>query len=110
MFSLSGEQYGVTLMFSLSGERYGVTLKFKSSHVGCYQATLVFEFRSSLDSPPFHMVRFIEGMHTSPLVQALAPIAPFTPRRIDTSQHANARVEEGLRPDRWVISASRLAL
>ncbi|XP_041952750.1 putative helicase mov-10-B.1 isoform X2 [Alosa sapidissima] len=88
------------------GEQYGVTLRFRARHVGFYQATLVFEFRSAsaaADSPPFHVLRFIEGMHTSALTEALAPIAPYTPRRINASQHPNARVEDGVRPDSFVV-------
>ena len=89
-------------MSSPSGDQYGVTLKFKSSHVGFYCGTLVFEFRSSppVDSKPFHLVRFIEGQHTSALTEALAPVSPYRPCRVTASQPVDSRVEEGLRPAR----------
>ncbi|XP_062396748.1 putative helicase mov-10-B.1 [Sardina pilchardus] len=94
------------------GEQYGVTLRFRSRHVGFYQATLVFEFRSAApeNSAPFHILRFIEGAHTSALTEALAPTAPYTPRRIHASQHPNASVVDGLRPDSFVVQNLKLEL
>ncbi|KAL2103238.1 hypothetical protein ACEWY4_000106 [Coilia grayii] len=86
------------------GEQYGVTLKFQSSQVGFYRATVVFEFRApGVGSQPFHLVRFVEGVHSSPLLDALAPVAPYQPRTVQAVQSATHRVEDGLRPDSQVV-------
>uniref|UniRef100_A0AAZ3P8D6 RNA helicase n=1 Tax=Oncorhynchus tshawytscha TaxID=74940 RepID=A0AAZ3P8D6_ONCTS len=65
-------------------DRYEVQLQFKSSLLGFYPATLVFEFKPSISSssPAFHLLRFIEAQYVTGLARELAPTAPYRPRAI----------------------------
>ncbi|XP_063049770.1 putative helicase mov-10-B.1 [Engraulis encrasicolus] len=92
------------------GDQYEVTLKFQSRQVGLYRASVVFEFRNSASGSgalgqPFHLVRLVEGLHSSPLLDALAPTAPFRPRTVQLIQSTCSRVEDGLRPDSQVVQS-----
>uniref|UniRef100_A0A8C7R6U0 RNA helicase n=1 Tax=Oncorhynchus mykiss TaxID=8022 RepID=A0A8C7R6U0_ONCMY len=72
------------------GDQYEVQLQFKSSLLGFYPATLVFEFKTSISSssssssssPAFHLLRFIEAQYVTGLARELAPTAPYRPRAI----------------------------
>uniref|UniRef100_A0A674EXB5 RNA helicase n=1 Tax=Salmo trutta TaxID=8032 RepID=A0A674EXB5_SALTR len=80
------------------------TLQFKSSLLGFYPATLVFEFKPSLSSssPAFHLLRFIEAQYVTGLARELAPTAPYKPRAIiSATDYLPYTVEDGEPPERW---------
>uniref|UniRef100_A0A674EXA2 RNA helicase n=1 Tax=Salmo trutta TaxID=8032 RepID=A0A674EXA2_SALTR len=87
------------------GAKYEVQLQFKSSLLGFYPATLVFEFKPSLSSssPAFHLLRFIEAQYVTGLARELAPTAPYKPRAIiSATDYLPYTVEDGEPPERWV--------
>uniref|UniRef100_A0A8C7FGG4 RNA helicase n=1 Tax=Oncorhynchus kisutch TaxID=8019 RepID=A0A8C7FGG4_ONCKI len=82
-------------------------LQFKSSLLGFYPATLVFEFKpsisssssSSSSSPAFHLLRFIEAQYVTGLARELAPTAPYRPRAIiGATDYLPYTVEDGEPP------------
>uniref|UniRef100_A0A4W5LHS3 Uncharacterized protein n=1 Tax=Hucho hucho TaxID=62062 RepID=A0A4W5LHS3_9TELE len=90
------------------GDKYEVQLHFKSSLLGFYPATLVFEFKPSLTSPPFHLLRFIEAQYVTGLAKELAPTAPYRPRAIiSATDYLPYTVEDGEPPESF--SANSLA-
>nr|XP_046153547.1 putative helicase mov-10-B.1 [Oncorhynchus gorbuscha] len=95
------------------GDRYEVQLQFKSSLLGFYPATLVFEFKpsissSSSSSPAFHLLRFIEAQYVTGLARELAPTAPYRPRAIiSATDYLPYTVEDGEPPES--LSANNLA-
>uniref|UniRef100_A0A8C7FGJ8 RNA helicase n=1 Tax=Oncorhynchus kisutch TaxID=8019 RepID=A0A8C7FGJ8_ONCKI len=91
----------------LCSDRYEVQLQFKSSLLGFYPATLVFEFKpsisssssSSSSSPAFHLLRFIEAQYVTGLARELAPTAPYRPRAIiGATDYLPYTVEDGEPP------------
>ncbi|XP_041709795.2 putative helicase mov-10-B.1 isoform X1 [Coregonus clupeaformis] len=90
------------------GDQYEVQLQFRSSLLGFYPATLVFEFKPSLSSSPaFHLLRFIEAQYVTGLARELAPTAPYRPRAIiSATASLPYTVEDGEPPES--LSANNL--
>ncbi|CAB1333809.1 unnamed protein product [Coregonus sp. 'balchen'] len=88
--------------------KYEVQLQFRSSLLGFYPATLVFEFKPSLSSSPaFHLLRFIEAQYVTGLARELAPTAPYRPRAIiSATASLPYTVEDGEPPES--LSANNL--
>ncbi|XP_041952751.1 putative helicase mov-10-B.1 isoform X1 [Alosa sapidissima] len=82
------------------GAREEVNIRIKTEQVGCYQEALAFQFRSQEpESEPFHIVRFLEVEHASPLMETLAPTAPYIPVERSVCREERFTVEDGERPD-----------
>lgn len=92
-------------MLCSPGEKYEIIVKFRSQCVGIYQATVAFEFKLSREpSPrPFHIVRYIEAEFNTQLARELAPIEPYTPFKLSRGQPDAFDVDEGERPEKYVL-------
>ncbi|KAM6976888.1 putative helicase mov-10-B.1 [Aplochiton taeniatus] len=90
------------------GERYEIRVRFRSRVVGCYPATLAFEFKADLQphTKAFHIVRFLEARFQTSLSRELAPTAPYRPRSIMALNTQPYNVEDGVPPD--CVSVQRL--
>ncbi|KAG5282698.1 hypothetical protein AALO_G00058890, partial [Alosa alosa] len=88
------------ILILIIGAREEVNIRVKTEQVGCYQEALAFQFRSQEpESEPFHIVRFLEVEHASPLMETLAPTAPYIPVERSVCREERFTVEDGERPD-----------
>ncbi|XP_026857217.2 putative helicase mov-10-B.1 [Electrophorus electricus] len=83
------------------GDKYEVSMMFRSAHVGVYQVTVAFEFKTTVRPccQPFHIVRIIEAESRTQLAQELGPVKPFKPNRLSSCQTENFSVDEGEAPE-----------
>ncbi|XP_054641470.1 putative helicase mov-10-B.1 isoform X2 [Dunckerocampus dactyliophorus] len=59
------------------GDTYEIQVLYQLKCAGNYPATLAFEFKQDLDSPSFHIVRYIQVHYVTTLGMELKPVAPF---------------------------------
>lgn len=89
----------------LPGESFKLRVHCKTSFVGYFPATVLWELlgpgeSGSEGAGTFYIARFLAGVAHSPLAAQLKPTAPFKPTRATRNPVATRRVEEGEKPDR----------
>ncbi|KAJ8399528.1 hypothetical protein AAFF_G00409390 [Aldrovandia affinis] len=87
------------------GDRYEIEVQFLSLHIGCFPATLAFEFKPNplANTKPFYIVRFLEAVSRTKLTMELGPIAPYKPYQASTYRPVDTIVEEGEPPESSVV-------
>ncbi|XP_035236644.1 putative helicase mov-10-B.2 isoform X2 [Anguilla anguilla] len=92
------------------GQRYEVQVSFHSQYVGFFPATLAFEFKTSLVSNAFHIVRFLEAMCSSSLAVDLAPVTPYKPQAAIKRVVMACTIVEGEPPESHVVQRLEMVL
>uniref|UniRef100_A0A8D1WR85 RNA helicase n=1 Tax=Sus scrofa TaxID=9823 RepID=A0A8D1WR85_PIG len=87
------------------GESYELHVHCKTSFVGYFPATVLWELLGpgepgSEGAGTFYIARFLAGVAHSPLAAQLKPTTPFKQTQITGNPVVTNRVEEGERPDR----------
>uniref|UniRef100_A0A4X1T7R3 RNA helicase n=2 Tax=Sus scrofa TaxID=9823 RepID=A0A4X1T7R3_PIG len=87
------------------GESYELHVHCKTSFVGYFPATVLWELLGpgepgSEGAGTFYIARFLAGVAHSPLAAQLKPTTPFKRTQITGNPVVTNRVEEGERPDR----------
>lgn len=89
----------------LSGDCYELHVHCKTSFVGYFPATVLWELLGpgepgSEGAGTFYIARFLAAVAHSPLAAQLKPTTPFKRPRITGNPVVTSRIEEGERPDR----------
>ena len=89
----------------LSGDCYELHVHCKTSFVGYFPATVLWELLGpgepgSEGAGTFYIARFLAAVAHSPLAAQLKPTTPFKRTRITGNPVVTSRIEEGERPDR----------
>ncbi|XP_073906849.1 helicase MOV-10 isoform X3 [Castor canadensis] len=87
------------------GECYELHVHCKTSFVGYFPATVLWELLGPGESGPeeagtFYIARFLAAVAHSPLAAQLKPTTPYKRVRITRNPVMSNRIEEGERPDR----------
>lgn len=88
-----------------AGECYELQVHCKTSFVGYFPATVLWELLGpgepgSEGAGTFYIARFLAAVAHSPLAAQLKPTTPFKRTRITGNPVVTSRIEEGERPDR----------
>lgn len=96
----------VSLSYLFPGESYELHVYCKTSIVGYFPATVLWELlgpgeSGSEGAETFYIARFLAAVAHSPLAAQLKPTTPFKrPPRLTRNPVLTNRIEEGERPDR----------
>lgn len=88
-----------------AGECYELHIHCKTSFVGYFPATVLWELLGpgelgSEGTGTFYIARFLAAIAHSPLAAQLKPTTPFTRTQVTGNPVVTNRIEEGERPDR----------
>ena len=94
-----------SLSHPLPGECYELHVHCKTSFVGYFPATVLWELLGpgepgSEGADTFYIARFLAVVAHSPLAAQLKPTTPFKRTQITRNPVVTNRIEEGERPDR----------
>ena len=89
----------------LLGECYELHVHCKTSFVGYFPATVLWELLGpgepgSEGAGTFYIARFLAAVAHSPLAAQLKPTTPFKRTQVSRNPVVTRRIEEGERPDR----------
>lgn len=95
----------LSLISPPTGECYELQVHCKTSFVGYFPATVLWELLGpgepgSEGAGTFYIARFLAAVAHSPLAAQLKPTTPFKRTRITGNPVVTSRIEEGERPDR----------
>ncbi|KAG7477792.1 hypothetical protein MATL_G00073410 [Megalops atlanticus] len=94
------------------GDHYEIEVQFRSHHIGCFPATMAFEFKPDplAKAKPFYIVRFLEAVARTKLAADLGPVAPYKPYQASTCKPVDTMVEEGEPPESFVVQPLKMVV